>query len=378
MSQLVTRCPHCSTSFHVSEQQLRAAHGAVRCGSCLQVFRADENILFADSEVDSQKELEALLEDDDFLIHDDILLDDEESAAPPTVPASAATDSPGNDESSADEDQPLIGDAFGETQWRDLDAGASPGEEAEEPETEAVLREEDEEEPDSSPWEASPGSSPGELDAAGDPWAGYREPPTDPAEADDHSDRLVPGDDRPERERLLSSIEPAPLEVSWAPQQQRRVPGWLWGLLAVLLSLALVLQLGIYRFDSLARQQPWRTVYTWACPALGCQLPELRDLQAIRTSNLVVRSHPEIAGALVVDAVLLNTADFDQPFPDLLLRFSNLKNQPVASRRFAPREYLQGELAGRREMPSGSPVHIAIEIEDPGREAINYELLTAN
>ena len=34
----VCRCPKCETTFRVTETQLAAAHGAVRCGACLQVF----------------------------------------------------------------------------------------------------------------------------------------------------------------------------------------------------------------------------------------------------------------------------------------------------------------------------------------------------
>jgi hypothetical protein len=33
--------------------------------------------------------------------------------------------------------------------------------------------------------------------------------------------------------------------------------------------------------------------------------------------KLLVRSHPELADALVVDAVIVNGADFAQPFPEL-------------------------------------------------------------
>ena len=40
MSTQVTRCPHCHTSFRVRDEHLQIADGAVRCGSCLQVFNA--------------------------------------------------------------------------------------------------------------------------------------------------------------------------------------------------------------------------------------------------------------------------------------------------------------------------------------------------
>ena len=40
----VTQCPNCRTSFRVSQAQLAAAHGAVRCGACLHVFNAAEQL----------------------------------------------------------------------------------------------------------------------------------------------------------------------------------------------------------------------------------------------------------------------------------------------------------------------------------------------
>ncbi len=39
---MITRCPACSTSFHVSAAQLAAASGTVRCGSCLHIFHAPD------------------------------------------------------------------------------------------------------------------------------------------------------------------------------------------------------------------------------------------------------------------------------------------------------------------------------------------------
>lgn len=42
MNSYVSRCPNCETSFKVTESQLDAADGAVRCGACLQVFIASD------------------------------------------------------------------------------------------------------------------------------------------------------------------------------------------------------------------------------------------------------------------------------------------------------------------------------------------------
>ena len=37
---MYTRCPHCLTVFIVGAEQLKAAHGNVRCGTCLESFDA--------------------------------------------------------------------------------------------------------------------------------------------------------------------------------------------------------------------------------------------------------------------------------------------------------------------------------------------------
>lgn len=42
-----TKCPHCNSVFRVSPEQLQAKSGMVRCGACLQVFRADLNMVGA-------------------------------------------------------------------------------------------------------------------------------------------------------------------------------------------------------------------------------------------------------------------------------------------------------------------------------------------
>ena len=42
-----TKCPHCGSTFRISDAQLAAKGGSVRCGSCLQVFRADLHLVGA-------------------------------------------------------------------------------------------------------------------------------------------------------------------------------------------------------------------------------------------------------------------------------------------------------------------------------------------
>jgi hypothetical protein len=147
-----------------------------------------------------------------------------------------------------------------------------------------------------------------------------------------------------------------------------------WALLSVLALVLLAAQYAFFHFDTLARSPQWRPLYAQACQLLGCQLPLQTDLSRLRGANLVVRSHPHYQNALMVDALLFNEGDWPQPFPALELTFKDLRGDTVATRRFAPSEYLRGELAGLDAMPVGTPVHIALEIVDPGEQAVNYNL----
>ncbi|WP_163020180.1 DUF3426 domain-containing protein, partial [Pseudomonas viridiflava] len=78
-----------------------------------------------------------------------------------------------------------------------------------------------------------------------------------------------------------------------------------------------------YHFEELARQDEYRPWFQQICPQIGCTVPSKVDIARIKSSNLVVRSHPEFSGALVVDAIIYNRATFSQPFPLLELRFAD-------------------------------------------------------
>lgn len=180
--------------------------------------------------------------------------------------------------------------------------------------------------------------------------------------------------ERPRRKEPLVDVVDDPLQLGW----EKPAPAWgkrlLWGGLTLIAAAMLALQYVWFHFDELSRQDQYRPLFEQVCPAVGCQVPSRVDVNRIKSSNLVVRSHPDFKGALIVDAIIYNRAPFAQPFPLLELRFSDLNGQLIASRRFKPAEYLSGELAGRGEMPSQTPIHIALDILDPGQRAVNYSL----
>jgi hypothetical protein len=147
-----------------------------------------------------------------------------------------------------------------------------------------------------------------------------------------------------------------------------------WALAVLSLLGVLIAQVTWYQFDRLSAIPQLRPFYEKGCEIAGCELKPLVNVEAIQSRKLVVRTDPENRDQLIVDAVILNRAGFEQPFPAIALTFSNLNGDVVAQSTFTPEEYLAGEAAELASMPVETPVRIAIRIRDPGRDAVNYNL----
>ncbi|UZE18627.1 DUF3426 domain-containing protein [Pseudomonas sp. B21-054] len=398
----VTQCPHCHTSFRVSHTQLSVARGVVRCGSCLQVFNAARQLLEqratketvtplappikspgaeAAPRAISQKQWTAAELDLDDLDKELARLERRDKRAPDTFGRRR------EDNLSAQRD-PLSSE---QEPWSDSLYSESAAERAEtliQPPVEPFEPHEPARPPRTEP-SLSLALEP--LEPEDEPVTPLRlEPEDEPHEhlerlsaTDDHDDEPVQSAPlRKSRERhepglraeALHDLDDDPLQLDW---RKRRSP-WgrrlLWSLLILLAAAALGGQYIAYHFEELARQDQYRPWFLQICPTIGCDVPSKVDIAKIKSSNLVVRSHPEFSGALVVDAIIYNRAPFSQPFPLLELRFADLNGHLIASRRFKPGEYLGGDLEGRGEMPPQTPIHIALDILDPGPKAVNYSL----
>lgn len=147
-----------------------------------------------------------------------------------------------------------------------------------------------------------------------------------------------------------------------------------------LFSLALLLALGLagqyiwYNRDTLQQSPRMRTLLIRLCMQVDCRLLALEDLDALRTQQLVVASHPLAEDALQVRFTFRNTAAFEQPFPGVELTFLDARDHPVATRRFSPREYLPQGLSQFTHMPVDTLVQGELAILDPGDDAVDYRL----
>ncbi len=358
---VITQCPHCSTSFRVNDAQLGAANGAVRCGTCLKVFNALQHQVGGAPRANAPSAAEA-----------------KPAAAPPPAPSVAAATSAAppaarpRDETlwihdDLDLDSLNLDEELAKLDEFELNQEFSSIEKAPRPAESLLARRDDERDPHDERWaEALIADAEPAQPARGNP----RQEPSLGEPLAEERVSFVPL----RRAESLDQLRDEPLQLAWE-KPRRQWPRRLGWLLLILLALGgLAAQYIAYHFDELARQDAYRPWFAQLCPEIGCTLPSKVDVEQIRSSNLVVRSHPEFSGALVVDAIIYNRASFSQPFPLLELRFADLNGHLIANRRFKPGEYLGGELAGRTEMPPQVPIHVSLDILDPGPKAVNYSL----
>ncbi len=349
MALFITQCPHCHTTFRTSVSQLQSADGMVRCGACLRVFVADDHLLPSADLQTLDKPLGAANDSDEA---------DDESARPepaahesvelPEVPEPVFTFVETPEPSASNE-------AVG--------AGAPQPEDSLEAEP---LRPQDE-----------------ANFVAPAPAAILHDSPQETPSFSALDDFVLPGEPNatPEPNATLSrqqldSIAAASstLEFEWEGNDgQKSRSGW-WNFLAVVLLTTLGLQAVYSQWDELGQNDAMRPWLERLCQTLPCSLAMRVDLQAIRTDNLLVHSHPEFANALRVTLILRNDSPFEQALPLLNLRFTDADNIAVAQRQFSPSHYLPNDLQHLQSLPPGIPVQVALDIIDPGVKAINYEV----
>ncbi|WLQ13987.1 DUF3426 domain-containing protein [Hahella aquimaris] len=434
---MLTRCPHCAASFRVTDKQLQAAHGKVRCGACMKVFNAAEHLMSdsAPAHVDptpvkappprpatvssapkpaTKPKVERGIKESAAKASSSVItpltaMDPDDDLGDLTDALVAAGDDDDEfifqdnpEEDKHDEgysggmfDQSELSDSF-----RELDRGGSSAkrefetpEETEEEETtdeswaEQMLRELER------PGQAPPPppvqeakqdvkkAAPKEALKVDPPPPPKPEPAPVPAapepepEYESYPEFETPMHAEPPSQFHGLRAEPISIDHSY---EQKASPGVLskimWTFANLLLVVFLVSQLAWFHFDKLARYDQLRPWYAKACEVIGCTLPSLYDVGQIRSQNLVVRSHPLVNKALIIDAIITNQASFAQPFPNISLNFSDINNNVIAHRIFTPLEYLSGEAKDMTQMPPSAPVHITLEILDPGKQAVNYTL----
>ena len=147
-----------------------------------------------------------------------------------------------------------------------------------------------------------------------------------------------------------------------------------YSLASVLLVLLLAIQLVLFKSTALANNIPaLQPLLVSLCNNLPCRYTGNHNSKQIKIVSRDVRLHPKIKGALLISATIINQASYTQPYPTILLKFTDLTGNTVAQRYFPPKDYLGRLNKPFALMPSKKPVQLNIEILDPGSEAINFQ-----
>lgn len=368
-----TRCPHCRTAFRVTGEQLAAARGAVRCGSCLKVFNAREHLLdpatrrprpgpaterrpeqpfrHAPEPADESRRFAA--DDDELLFgldadEDLVFMDDEDDETDELDFGEEKTVEFSDSFLALDDELPQRRDAVPRDQEPDTDAGADDS------------------------WA---------LDMLADI---EREEQAQKPER--HDQFSLQGDEQPiafgRDSKQKSPAAPSRRHTTLAHQDlddlaaaataPHRHQG-LWLSAALLAVVLIALQMLWWERDRLSQQPVLAPLYAQACQWVPCQLADRGpDVGAIRALSSVLRPLPD--GRMRLDAVFINRGDRPAPFPVLRLSIRDGQGEVVADGLFAPEDYVGGELQPGDLMPAGRPISISLNINQPVDNLGNFQL----
>jgi predicted Zn finger-like uncharacterized protein len=183
----------------------------------------------------------------------------------------------------------------------------------------------------------------------------------------------------PPQEEPARSIEDEFANLVIAPRFARdrrsdKPRRWPWVLACSLLVLGLAAQLAWALRGPLITDPDIGPVLRDACTMLHCQLPPERDVSKLRLLARDVQTHPTVPGALLISATLRNDAAFTQPWPVVTIRLSDGNGKVIAMRRLNPYEYLDDTDALRRGLAPGANSALVFEVEDPGHQAVAFDL----
>lgn len=395
----LTQCPHCKASFKVSDEQLSIANGRVRCGACLNIFDAiayrisptpvdthDEESFeenpFGSEMLDLEEELLSTYSET-ATGHNELRKDAGKSAEEDALFADDPDEDKlekgyaGSTKLSDDFNTTFLeigqssGDPFGSESALDQSLIESDDLDRDERWAASIL--EDLDKPDSHKLE--PGFS-----LSDEPQPETNELNYDLALSTSSAhaaSRIEQQKSSLASNSLIKNSELQSLNFQYDQDPSPKHKWLVWSLLLIInigLLLLLIAQASWYHYEKLVRYPNVAQIYAFACEKLSCTLPELSDVSKIESRQMVVKSHPTIRNALIIETIITNKADFLQNFPDIGLSFSDINNQIVAQRLFAPEEYLNEEVFAWPGMPVKQPIQITLEIMDPGPQAVNYDI----
>lgn len=398
---MLTQCPHCLTLFRVGPAHLKAAAGDVRCCRCHRIFNAlqslqESTILFdnpslpmgtddaaatgdsLDITTDPAPEIppEHIEPSDLQDLHEQPPVGDVE----PSLSDPAQTESPdGFIEGILERDDGLDPEpdyltSNSETvmsKLLDMDSSSILPPYKEEPTEEQQHSQYDTFTFQTTTAKRAAEESPIEAHALEESMPKGDAFNEEPGKSHDHSAPAFLADLEPTPELSADDDQALNFEAVKVhqPRGQFSLP-WLVGSLLLLLPLAAQLTWQ-FRAD-LIQHTAGREALDLICLVTGCEVPKQRALDKIVITGRNLSTHPDKPRTLFLQVSIVNTATFEQPYPQLTLSLYNDDGNLIARRSFSASEYLPPEHAHQSMMPRAQPILVAMELVDPGKEVTGF------
>lgn len=147
-----------------------------------------------------------------------------------------------------------------------------------------------------------------------------------------------------------------------------------WIAAAIVIAVVITFQVARFQGEPLLE----RAAVQSALERIGLREPPaaapFRDLDRIHLVSRELRSHPTRNGWLRLSATIVNRAPRSQPWPALEVTLLDSAGESVARKRFEPSAYLAGGSDVDKGMAPQAYLPLVVELEDPGRRAVGFEL----
>jgi predicted Zn finger-like uncharacterized protein len=379
---MLTQCPSCQTTFRVTSEILRVAHGQVRCGRCQTQFDALERLIEEtdDGGIESGRYMRppraipqpppqpGTIEVEEPIEHEDITLEgrhieisgvyegiDETGQGQPQIHEEVIEEWVEIDQDDATLDtEPEVLDMREEysgvvTEDEDIQAAAE--------EIEAAQADNRADRDDAQEWSSEQWTEPQRHTGFSNAHTRAREAATA------HTRRA---------QARVSAASEEGADFDFSPPETRASTPLVWKILGAPLVLLLLVQVVHHYRATLARHPqigaPLQSVYG----ALGLTLRPDWNLHAYEVRQWGVVADPATPGTLRVRASVKNLADFPQPYPLLKLVLEDRWGDQVRAREFDPAEYLDPTTAPDRMLAPAQQTNASVAIVDPGPDAEGF------